>query len=236
MSFVRLCHSYIVEEFINGSDVSICDHVVIVDIVLILVKKTLKCFIWLCQTSISCSIERLYCTFSAAITSSRYHTLQYVPVSPRKAVLVMFFFTVLSDPYPWPTGSYILLLTLWFSNPRFSNTFERLTVVTNRNFNFMSVYKDSCKTALDRSFEPWPDYCWSALCVNCNLAYLHGCHFGFKAVWQSRRQNENTFMWRKALWLYLFVVWVTPCQDLHFLRWWAFLCWVEMSTWYFLPP
>ena len=44
-SFVGLCHLYIVEEFINGSVVSIYDRIVIIDVVLILVKKNLKCFI-----------------------------------------------------------------------------------------------------------------------------------------------------------------------------------------------
>lgn len=44
-SFVGLYHLYIVEEFINGSVVSIYDRIVIVDVVLLLVKKNLKCFI-----------------------------------------------------------------------------------------------------------------------------------------------------------------------------------------------
>ena len=46
---------------------SIYDRIVVVDVVLILVKKNLKCFISLCKTSISCSIVRLYCTFSPPV-------------------------------------------------------------------------------------------------------------------------------------------------------------------------
>ena len=81
----------------NGSVVSICDGIVIVDVVLILVKKNLKCFIWLCQTSISCSIARLYCTFSAAITSFRYHILRHYSLV-------------------WKTKVHIYII--WINNPK----------------------------------------------------------------------------------------------------------------------
>ena len=133
----------------------------------------------------------------------------------QEACFIIFFFTVLSDPYPWP--SYLLLLTLFpLTRVLATPMCDWLALLIGIKANFLSVYKDSCKTSLDRSFKLWPSHHRPAFCVktSCNLAYLHGCHFRLKAVWQSRWQNENTFLWRKALWLYLFVVWLTPSQDL----------------------
>ena len=100
MSFARLCHLYIVEELINVSVIS-CPHLGLYSrrrYCLILMKKSV--FIWLCKTSICSSIEQLYCTFSVAIISLIIlcNAFQF----RKKAVLVMFFFTLFSDPYPWP--------------------------------------------------------------------------------------------------------------------------------------
>ena len=77
-------------------------------------------------------ITRLYCTFSATITS-RFHTLQYVPVSSISCFSHVFLYCLF---WPLPLTflpSDLLLLTLWPSNPRFSNTCQRLTVVVHRN-------------------------------------------------------------------------------------------------------
>ena len=57
----------------------------------IVVEENLNCFISLCKMSISCSIEGLYCTFSAPITCS-YHTLQYIPVSSKSCFSHVFLY------------------------------------------------------------------------------------------------------------------------------------------------
>ena len=46
----------------------------------------------------------------------------------------------------------------------------------------------------------------------------------------------KTLFCGEKLYDYLFVVWLTPCQNLHFSRWLTFLRWAEMSTRYFLSP
>lgn len=139
-------------------------------------EENLKCFISLCKTSIRCSIERLQCTF-----------YMYVLISSRSC-LSHFFLTLFSD---------LWLLTLWPCNLCFSKTCERLTVVAHRNKRKFCVYKsihvkllliihDQNRRPDCRSFQLWSDYCRLAFCVNCNLTYLHSCHFRFKALWQSR--------------------------------------------------
>ena len=109
MNFASLCHLHIAEELLKGSVIS-CPHLwsyscfryrFIPD------EENLRCFIWLCSTSISGSKGGciVHC-MSAAITS-RYHILQYVPVSLRSCFSHVFlcpFFTFFSDPYPWPSA------------------------------------------------------------------------------------------------------------------------------------
>ena len=62
--------------------------------------------------TLSYSIERVYCSFSATLTSC-YHTLQYFAVSSKR-----FFFTFFSDPFHWPLPSEPYPCP---SDPRFSN-------------------------------------------------------------------------------------------------------------------
>ena len=99
VSFARLGHLYMVEELINRSVGSKYDRIVVVDVVLIVVKKTGSVPFDFVTPPLVVQLSGFTATFNDDNLPLSYFAIRPHP----EAVLVVFFLNVLPDPYSWPS-------------------------------------------------------------------------------------------------------------------------------------